>query len=80
MKPNATELEKEADTVEARMSRGGPFTYGELCSLLGGNDNNRVADKTIQKWRKKGWISYTRERGRVVWRLTAEGIAAKGGN
>lgn len=49
-----------AEAIEGRMRSGEPFTYGELCAVglaNGGNENrDRLADKTIQKWRRKGWI------------------------
>ena len=61
-----TSLEK----IESRMTTG-PFTYGELCVELGDlQDQGRLADKTIQKWRRRGWIAFERVKGRVVWSLT----------
>lgn len=60
--------------IEARMLSGEPFTYAELCVWRGraeGNpkwpDSDRRIDRTIQKLRRKGLISFRREGGRVVW-------------
>lgn len=64
----------ELDRLTRRMASGEPFTYGALAA--GGLDKHRAADKQIQKWRRNGWISFTRENGRVVWRLTEAGTAA----
>lgn len=69
-----TPTQDELDRLTARMSSGKPFTYGALAA--DGLDKKRAADKQIQKWRKKGWIAFTREGGATVWRLTKEGIVA----
>jgi hypothetical protein len=59
--------------LEQCILSGEPFTYGGLCALTENNDAAREADKLIQKWRRKGWIAFTREGRSVVWRLTKEG-------
>lgn len=59
--------------VELRMSGGQSFTYAQLCAVRDGDDRDRAIDKTIQRWRRKGLIAFTREGGRVVWRLTDAG-------
>lgn len=64
----------DLDRLNARMASGLPFTYGALAA--DGLDKRRAADKQIQKWRKKGWIAFTREAGAIVWRLTADGQVA----
>ena len=65
------------DAVTAYIFSGEPFTYADLCgvNLLTGGDEgkDRVADKSIQKWRRKGYIAFTREGRNVVWRLTPNG-------
>ena len=65
-------IEEYQQAIERRMSNGKPFTYGELCRLgprpVG--EGGRTADKIIQKWRRKGWIVFTREGRNTVWRLT----------
>jgi hypothetical protein len=60
-------------TVEDRIFSGEPFTYSALCALRPNNDADRYADKTIQKYRRKGYIAFTREGRAVVWRLTDAG-------
>lgn len=69
---NRTEL---SSVILARMASGAPFTYGDLHYPLpkkgtDGCETARVADQAIQRWRKKGWISFTRVRGQCVWSLT----------
>lgn len=48
------------EAVESRMRSGEPFTYGELAAVNAANGGNegrdRLAAKTIQKWRRKGWV------------------------
>lgn len=63
------------EKIRARMGNGEPFTYGELW-LPYGIEAFRIADREIQRWRKKGFISFTREGRNVVWRLTDAGHAA----
>lgn len=60
------------------MSDGEPFTYGDLSAInaaSGGDEGkDRLADKTIQKWRRNGWIEMHGRRGRApLWRLTGLG-------
>lgn len=63
--------------IERRMGDGEPFTYGELCKLRGlPRDSDRLADKTIQKWRRKGWIDFVRFGRAPLWSLTDVGRAA----
>ena len=68
-----SEMEQYQQAIECRMSSGEPFTYGELCRIQPRpfGEDGRTADKTIQKWRRKGWIAFTREGRSTVWRLTA---------
>lgn len=61
--------------VEARIFRGDPFTFGELQHGIG--NDWRDADRTIQKLRKKGLITFTRKGRECVWELTEAGVAAK---
>ena len=62
--------------VETRMASGDSFTFAELCQLDPDKKTFRLADRTIQKWRRKGWIAFTRSGRLTVWRLTEAGIAA----
>lgn len=32
-----------------------------------------MADRTIQKWRRRGWIAFEREGRKIIWRLTDTG-------
>jgi hypothetical protein len=63
--------------VEARMASGEPFTFVQLHSPFSaqGVDAFRIADRAIQKWRKKGWIAYAFEGRTPVWSLTPAGRA-----
>lgn len=63
-----------AEVLEERMLSGEPFTYGGLCVALGrefNEDRTRVIDKTIQRLRRRGLISFSREGRSVVWRPTS---------
>lgn len=66
--------------IEARMRNGEPFTYADLRAArhgLGrGEGDDRLADKTIQKWRRAGWISFVRIGKLTLWALTEEGRRA----
>lgn len=68
--------EDEAKTaLEPRMLSGEPFTYGGLRDAFGDavrEDRTRLIDRTIQKLRRKGLITYRREGGAVVWRIVQE--------
>lgn len=72
-----TTLEK----IEARMASGEEFTFQQLwLSFETGNDQEnvyRLVDRTIQKWRKAGLISFVRQGNRVIWSLTDEGKSAR---
>jgi hypothetical protein len=63
------------DDLDKRMGSGKPFTYGGLCALPSVK-NERDADKRIQQWRRRGWISFERTGGKVLWSLTPDGEAA----
>lgn len=59
------------------MLSGEPFNYSGLCAarkstFVGDDvflhgDHDRLIDRTIQKLRRKGLISFKRERGLVIW-------------
>lgn len=70
-----TDLEK----IEARMANGEPFSFHQLWVPLCGGDSNhpayRLADRTIQRWRRKGWIAFVRIGRDTVWSLTDAGHA-----
>ena len=63
--------------IEARMLSGEPFTYGGLVSRRsklgeGGvcGDDDRLIDRTIQKLRRRGLISFQRAGNVTTWSLT----------
>lgn len=56
-----------------------PFTFGELCAILNNGEPDRLADRTIQKWRRKGWLKYTRVGSRIEWVVTDKGFHEAGG-
>lgn len=64
------------EALNAYIAGGTPFTYSELSAVnnaAGGKESHdRLADRTIQAWRRKGKIAYTREGRNVVWRLTEQ--------
>jgi hypothetical protein len=50
------------------------FTYSGLAAKFSTDEpRTRLADKTIQKARRRGWIEFKRERGSVIWRPTESG-------
>jgi hypothetical protein len=62
--------------LEARITGGEPFTYGDLCVVAGG-DVDRLVDKTIQKWRRRGWIYMDGRIGRAPrWLFRPEAYSA----
>lgn len=68
-------MSEELKKIEARMLSGEPFTFMHLHSLSGyQGDTYRVADRALQKWRKKGWISFVRKGHTPVWSLTGVGL------
>jgi hypothetical protein len=73
-----TEREALRARMEARMTQGKPFTYGDLWIGLRADtcDVSRVADQCIQRWRKRDWIAFTRQGGKVIWSLTDAGKEA----
>lgn len=69
--------EQIQSAVEARMANGNPFTLKELRQLPAFADvkdvsPDRVADALIQRWRKRGWVTFTRVGRDTVWTLTEE--------
>lgn len=63
------------DDMDKRMGSGRPFTYRDLCAMPS-TKNERDADKRIQQWRRRGWISFERKDGKVLWSLTPGGESA----
>lgn len=61
--------------IEKRMKSGKPFTFASLHTNLP-EVGYRMADRTIQKWRRKGWISFARNGRDTIWSLTDAGRAA----
>lgn len=76
---SATTTEYDQAAVERRMRSGEPFTFGELCTQFArhssGFSDDREIDKTIQRWRRKGWISFVRIGRAPLWSLTEAGRA-----
>lgn len=67
-------MSEELRKIEERMVSGEPFTFMQLHSLSGyGSDTYRLADRALQRWRKKGWISFIRKGHSPVWSLTEIG-------
>lgn len=70
------------EAIEQRMIAAEPFSYSELCGIarrFGNHEgDSRLCDKTIQRWRRKGWIWHWRDGKATLWALTDEGRAAKG--
>lgn len=69
--------------IEKRMASGRDFTVGDLTAPLiqrsaNDVDPSKVADKAVQRWRKKGWIAFTREKGVPIWSLTSDGRSNAG--
>lgn len=61
--------------IQRRMAHGGPFTFGELWRPHG-DVAYRLADREIQRWRKRGWIAFTRTGRQTVWSVTDTGRCA----
>lgn len=66
--------------IEDRMMSGDPFTLSDLNagltdSAFGADRLERLADHTVQKWRKDGLIVSHREGRRILWQLTDAGRA-----
>ena len=63
--------------IESRMGNGKPFCLMDLYIFpQAGFNADRIADRAIQRWRKRGWISFERQKGVPVWSLTETGRAA----
>lgn len=65
------EISAALKAIEERMSNGAPFTYGGLCKCW--PEHDRLIDKTIQRWRRKGLISFVRIGRDTRWSLTEDG-------
>lgn len=60
--------------MRRRMLEPEPWTRAELtavATMAGGNE--RDADRYVQKFRRKGWATFQRKDGKILWRLTAVG-------
>lgn len=75
-----TDKETIAAAIESHIASGETFTLSDLVSIAlrysGDCDADRLADAAIQRWRKKGWISFSRAGRRTVWSLTDAGRLA----
>lgn len=58
-----------------RMASGQSFTFSQLWHSAG-DENYRLVDRLIQKWRRKGWISFDRVGRECVWNMTDAGRQA----
>lgn len=71
--------EEATKAILDRVATGVSFTYAQLHEIvdaLGANEaRDRIADRTIQSWRRKGFIAFTREGRSVIWNLTEAGHA-----
>ena len=67
MKP-LIKMEPSEEVLTARMLNGESFTFASV----GGS---RLADRLIQKLRRKGLISFTRDGRNVVWRANKGGLS-----
>ena len=61
--------------IEAVIFSGEPFTLHDLRKW--GRDSESIADRTVQKHRKAGLISFVRFGPQVIWGLTEAGRAEK---
>lgn len=69
-------MSDELRKIEDRMMSGEPFTFRQLQSLsVSYIDTYRVADRALQKWRRKGWITFERKGRTPIWSLTDKGKA-----
>jgi hypothetical protein len=70
--------------LEHRMLGGDPFSHHDPpapSAPVSGRfvpEPERLIDRAIQRFRRKGWISFKHEGGRVVWRWTSAGEIACG--
>ena len=62
------------EKIDARMLSGEPFTYCGLCVTFG-RDCSRLIDRTIQKLRKLGLITFRRDGRDVIWSAVAKPAA-----
>ncbi|MFG1417227.1 hypothetical protein V5F38_05360 [Xanthobacter sp. V0B-10] len=69
----------------ARALQAEPYTYGEMSEIEmrqdGAHDrptykHGREADKIMQRWRRKGWATFSRVGRDTMWSLTDAGRAA----
>ncbi|CDP50670.1 hypothetical protein [Devosia sp. DBB001] len=67
------ELEELRDKMEAKMADGEPFTFSDLHKGFPDYEAYRLADRLIQQWRKRGWISFVRVGRSTIWSLTDAG-------
>lgn len=57
--------------IERSIFDGEPFTFSDLCAVA--PSQHRLADQLIQKYRKRGLISFARIGRDSVWSLTDAG-------
>lgn len=70
------------DAIENLIRSGTPFTYDTLTRINnshgGVESKDRLADRTLQRYRRNGHINFTRHGREVVWSLTEVGRLAYG--
>lgn len=69
------DIERTVAGIERLIFSGEPFTFFALHQGL--DARYRLADRLIQKYRKKGFIDYERRGRDSIWSLTDAGKAEK---
>ena len=64
----------DLEKIEARIQSGDPFTFTDIWVPVTGGDHHhpayRLADRTVQKWRKAGRIRISERKGSTpLWEL-----------
>jgi hypothetical protein len=83
--PETREIELAVEAAMIRRALSGkPWTFDEMSQIERGTPGaenwwGRHADRTHQRWRRKGWATFTRTGRAPRWTLTASGQAALGG-
>lgn len=68
-------MSETQNDIHARMLANSGFTFGSLHAGLH-YEAYRMADRTLQKFRRNGWATFRREGRQCIWSLTDEGRAA----
>lgn len=65
-------MSKSLDAIYGRMLSSEEFTFQSLHSFLP-DDAYRLADRTLQSFRKREYATFRREGRKVIWSLTDNG-------